>query len=89
MRRLWNKFVAWLLAVPQDKRLHFAAGFAAATFAGMVFGVIWCGAVAVGAGVLKECYDTVCGERWDWLDLLATSLGGVLPEAFALLALLT
>lgn len=94
MRKIWNKIVEWLLAIPQDKRLHFAAGMIIAAFFAVALGrefsfwliggyrpFVWIAPVLVLA-VLKEMIDGWTGGSFEWLDILATALGGLLIVIF-------
>ena len=93
MRKIWNKIVEWILSIPADKRMHFMAGFIIAAFFAIFFGPElsilgkWCIVPAFVAGVAKECYDHWTTNIIEWKDLLATTLGGVLPQLFVLLHL--
>lgn len=73
--------------IPQDKAMHFTAGFAIALLISMVsagfhiftqptLGFVCLGAAAV-AGLLKECFDYFYQkEKFDWVDAAVTALGG-------------
>ena len=90
MRKIWDKIVAWILAIPADKKLHFVAGFIIASFFGLALGMKAVIVPAIFAGFLKEFFDawtSPSGEGWDWGDLLATALGGVLAQLFVVLNL--
>jgi len=82
MRNIWNKIVQWILHLPADKRLHFVAGFIVAAFFGISIGWPWVIVPAFIAGLLKEVYDIVTTKIWEWGDLLATTLGGLLCQIF-------
>ena len=88
MRKLWTKFVAWLYAIPADKRLHFGAGFLIAAFFGLTFGMDVVIVPAIFAGLVKEFFDSYSGGESDWRDFLATFLGGLLAQAFVVLNVL-
>lgn len=77
---------AWLSGVPRDKLLHFIAGLVvAALMAFAAPSLRWLPlAAAVAAGAAKEAADQVRYGGWDWLDLLATALGGAVIQAMAL-----
>lgn len=88
MRKIWDKIVKWLLSIPSDKRLHFVAGLIVSAFFAVALGMKVCIIPAVFAGFFKEFFDawtSKTGEGWDWGDLLATCLGGVLIQVFVLL----
>lgn len=90
MRKIWDKIVAWILAIPADKKLHFVAGFIVASFFGLALGMKAVIVPAIFAGFAKEFFDAWTspdGEGWDWLDLLATCVGGFLAQLFVVLNL--
>jgi hypothetical protein len=73
--------------IPQDKAMHFTAGFAISLLISMIsagfhiftqptLGFVCLGAATV-TGLLKECFDRFYQkEKFDWIDVLATALGG-------------
>lgn len=64
--------------IPRDKILHLAAGALVALAACMVFSTGWAGvAAALIAGCAKEWYDAKHGGTVDFLDTVATVLGGM------------
>jgi len=87
MRNIWNKIVQWILHLPADKRLHFVAGFIVAAFFGISLGMTWVIIPALFAGFIKEFYDLWTTDEWEWGDLLATVVGGLLCQGFVGLGL--
>lgn len=90
MRKIWDQIVKWILSIPSDKKLHFVAGFIIAAFFAISLGMVAVVVPALFAGFLKEFFDqwtSPSGEGWDWGDLLATVLGGVLCQGFVLLGI--
>lgn len=87
MRTIWDKFVAWLEAIPRDKGLHFVAGVIVAAFFALALGVKAAILPALIAGLFKEAFDKLTTGEVDWLDLVATCLGGLLVQAFILLGI--
>ena len=85
MRKIWDKIVAWILGIPQDKRLHFVAGFVVATFFGLALGMKFNFWPVLFFAFGKEFFDQWTGEEWDWWDFAATCLGGLLAQSFVLL----
>lgn len=77
-----------------DKCCHFFAGAAVAYVAlhlatpytpyGLWFGLY----VAVIAGMVKEAVDKARDESVDWMDITATSLGGLVPLIVQLLTMI-
>ena len=87
MRKIWDKIVAWLLSIPQDKRLHFVCGLIISAFFGMALGMKVCAWPVLFFAFGKEMFDSWTGGEWDWWDFLATILGGCVPQIFVLLNL--
>ena len=85
IRRIWDRIVAVLLRIPQDKWMHLVAGLIVAAFAAMVCGCRWCIVPALVAGLLKELFDYITTRTADWRDLVATVAGGLIIQIFAIL----
>lgn len=85
MRKIWDWIVALISKVPYDKLLHFIAGLLAAALAAITFHFRWCIAVAIFVGIAKETFDWATTKKVEWLDLLATAIGGLIIQAFVLL----
>ena len=85
MRKILDKIVAWILGIPQDKRLHFVAGFVVATFFGLALGMKFNFWPVLFFAFGKEFFDRWTGGEWDWWDFAATCLGGLLAQSFVLL----
>ena len=83
MKKLLN-FVA---NIPHDKLLHFIAGMLITALVAVVFAHFAPLAVTVTVvvGFAKEAYDEYSYGGWDWDDLLATIVGGVLMELIILM----
>lgn len=76
--------MALLGGIPSDKALHFIAGMLITAFAAVIipcFAPLAC-VVAIIAGFAKEIYDEINYGGFDWKDLLATVLGGVVMQIF-------
>ena len=84
MRKIWDKFVAWLLSIPADKRLHFAGGLIIAAFFAIALGMKFCIWPVIFFAFGKEFFDQWTGGKFDWLDLAATMAGTILPQVFVL-----
>lgn len=85
MKRLLNR----LGSIPCDKMLHFIAGMLIAAIVAVLvprFAPIAM-TVAVVAGFAKELRDEIAYGGFDWKDLLATVLGGVVMQCFIFLSL--
>lgn len=85
MRKIWDKIVAWILAIPADKKLHFVAGFIIAAFFGLALGMKAIIVPAVFAGFIKEFFDLWTTKKWEWWDFAATCFGGLLAQLFVVL----
>lgn len=73
--------------LPSDKMLHFIAGLMITAFVAVVvprFAPIAM-TVAVVAGFAKELRDEIAYGGFDWYDLLATVLGGVVMQVLIFL----
>jgi hypothetical protein len=76
--------------LPSDKMLHFIAGLMITAFGAVVvprFAPIAM-TVAVVAGFAKELRDEIAYGGFDWKDLLATVLGGVVMQVLIFLSLI-
>lgn len=62
--------------IPKDKLLHFAAGFLLCILFTLIDDPMTGLGAAIGAGLMKECYDDYSYGVFDWKDMLATWLGG-------------
>ena len=87
IRKIWDAIVNWLLALPSDKKWHFAAGALIATFFCIALGMKACIVPAIFAGFIKEFFDLWTTDNFDWKDFAATCLGGAVPQLFVLLNL--
>ena len=85
MRKIWDKLVEWLSAIPSDKKMHFVAGVIIAAFFALALGMKIAIVPAIFAGFIKEFFDKWTTDTWEWSDLVATILGGLLIQAFILL----
>lgn len=90
MGKIYNKFVELLCSIPFDKYLHFIAGLLIALFFGISLKMGVAAVVpSIFAGFIKEFVDEWKREHsWDWLDFLATSLGGLAVSIAFILQLL-
>ena len=75
-------------SIPSDKMLHFIVGMLITAIVAVIvprFTPIAM-TVAVVAGFAKEIRDEIAYGGFDWKDLLATILGGVVMQIFIWLA---
>lgn len=85
MRKIWDKLVQLINKIPLDKLLHFLAGLIIASFFAIIFGMKICLLPVIIAGFAKEFFDKWVTGTWEWWDLVATCLGGLLIQLFVLL----
>ena len=85
LRKIWDWIVKQIYKVPFDKWLHFIAGLLVAALTVITFHFKWCIAPALFAGIAKEAFDYFTTKKVEWLDLLATVIGGLIIQIFALL----
>lgn len=65
--------------VGSDKVMHVETCVLIAVIAKRCTGSVVIGAaVALFAGILKECYDVATGEQFDWKDVAADAVGAVI-----------
>lgn len=65
------------MTIPKDKLYHFAAGAIIAIIGGVITGPITGLGFAIGAGIIKECYDSYnMDNAFDWQDMITTWIGG-------------
>lgn len=86
MKNIMNK----IGSIPSDKMLHFIAGMLITAIVAVIvprFTPIAM-TVAVVAGFAKELRDEIVYRGFDWYDLLATVLGGVVMQVFVFLSLM-
>ena len=84
--KLYGAFVKWLNSIRRDRLYHFIAGLIIAAFCSVVWDMgFWAFIPALCAGVIKEFIDQWRSQSWDWVDLFATILGGLLIGLFGLI----
>ena len=71
--------------IPKDKIYHFIAGLVLCIVFALINDPITGIGAAVGAGIMKECYDEYTYGGFDWYDMVATWIGGCV--GFTLLSL--
>jgi hypothetical protein len=76
--------------IPPDKALHFIAGLLVVALAATTLPSVanWAIVFALIAGVGKEIRDEIVYGGFDWKDLLATILGGVVMQVLIFLSLI-
>lgn len=76
-----------ILEIQSDKALHFIAGMLVVAVVATIFPCMaeWSVVVSIVDGVGKEIRDEVVYGGFDWIDLLATILGGVVMQVLIFL----
>lgn len=82
MKKLWNWFVGLLNKLRRDRIYHFVAGLLVALFCLFVLKMYFCVWLVLFIGFVKECIDSATDGNFDWVDLLATVIGGLIVQAF-------
>lgn len=81
LRKLWDKFVTWLLGIPSDKRMHLSFGMLIAALVVIALHLQWWGLVAaMVAGILKELFDWITTKTVEPSDFTWTSMGGLIIQ---------
>lgn len=89
MTKIWIWMVSLLTNIRKDRLYHFICGIIIAAFFCMVLKMeYWSIIPVICAGFIKEFIDQIRGGKFDWIDLLATILGGLVIVTFALLTLI-
>ena len=86
MRKIWDKFVAWVLSIPADKRLFFVCGLIISAFFAIALGMKFCfwPLIFVAGGV--EFFNMwTSDQKFDVWRFVATLLGALVPQVFVLL----
>lgn len=85
-----KKIVNFILSIPYDKLLHFFIGFLIVAIFYCILPQVQYYAIvfAIIAGLTKDLYDYKSYGTFDWLDVLATALGGLLMQIVIYLRLL-
>ncbi len=89
VKRLWKKvsdlITAWVNAVPHDKKVLFVVGIIVAAFFNITLAMKFCVLPAFVVGFVKEFRCKWIGGKFDGWNLLAITIGGLVPELFVLL----
>ena len=86
LNKIWDKFVEWLLGIPQALRLHFVAGIIIAAFFAIALGMKFCFWPVLFVAFIKEFMDMWFNDSgFDVRDFVATLLGALVPQLFVLL----
>lgn len=90
MKRIIAKITGFLGGIPQDKLLHFIAGFLIVAVGSLyeAFAPYACSVTAL-VGFCKECYDSRHDGNVDVWDFAATLIGAVTMQIFVILYFIT
>ena len=88
IRKIWNWFVNLFAGVRRDRLYHFICGLIIAAFFFIVLHMNVCIVPVVFAAFIKEFFDTWTDGNFDWIDLLATVLGGLVIQLFVVAAII-
>ena len=71
-----------ITSIPHDKLLHFISGIIVSMLFSILFPITesFCFIFAIAAGICKDLYDKFDYGKFDWLNVLSTSLGGLLIQ---------
>lgn len=86
IRRIWDWFVNLLAGIRRDRLYHFIAGLIIAALFYIVLKMPVCIVPVIFAAFIKEFFDTWTDGNFDWIDLLATVLGGFVIQLFVIIA---
>ena len=83
--KVWDALVNWLNSIRRDRLYHFICGLIIAAFTCITLHLgVWCIVPVLIAGFVKEFIDKWRGQSFDWVDLAATMVGGLLIALFAI-----
>ncbi|MBO6082645.1 MAG: hypothetical protein J6P46_06445 [Bacteroidales bacterium] len=85
--KIWNWLVVLLNKVRRDRLYHFIAGMIAAAFCLIVLKMYVCIWPVVILAFVKEFIDRWQDGNFDWIDLLATVLGGLVVQVLVFVAI--
>lgn len=88
IRRIWDWFVNLFAGIRRDRLYHFIAGLIIAALFYIVLKMPVCIVPVIFAAFIKEFFDTWTDGNFDWIDLLATVLGGFVIQLFVIIAVL-
>lgn len=88
IRKIWNWFVGLFGKIRRDRLYHFICGLIIAAFFFIVLHMNVCIVPVVFAAFIKEFFDTWTDGNFDWIDLLATVLGGLVIQLFVVVAII-
>ena len=90
MKRIFAKISSALSCIPQDKLLHFIAGFLIVAVCSLYEALApYAGIVATLVGFCKERYDSRHDGNVDAWDFAATLIGAVTMQIFVILYFIT
>ena len=76
--KVWSALIGWLESIRRDRLYHFICGILIGAFFGISLHMgVWAFIPALFVGFIKEFVDQWRYGGFDWVDLLATTIGGV------------
>ncbi len=85
--KVWNWLVGLLNKVRRDRLYHFICGLIIAAFFCVTLHMKFCVWPVFFAAFIKEFIDLWQDGNFDWIDLLATVIGGAVIQLFVILAI--
>lgn len=78
------RMIDWISNIKVDEALHFIAGWLVVAIVATIFPFVANVALvfACVAGVIKEAYDEVTYGGFDWKDIAASVVGGLVGQIF-------
>lgn len=86
IRRIWDCFVNLFAGVRRDRLYHFICGLIIAAFFAIVLKMQFCVWPVLFVAFIKEFFDVWTDGDFDWIDLLATVIGGLVIQLFVIIA---
>lgn len=86
IRKIWDWFVNLFNGIRRDRLYHFIAGLIIAALFYIVLKMPVCIVPVIFAAFIKEFFDVWTDGNFDWIDFLATVIGGAVIQIFVIIA---
>jgi len=86
VRKIWDWFVNLFNGIRRDRLYHFIAGLIIAALFFIVLKMPVCIVPVIFAAFIKEFFDVWTDGNFDWIDFLATVIGGAVIQLFVIIA---
>lgn len=86
IRKIWDWFVNLFNGIRRDRLYHFIAGLIIAALFFIVPKMTACIVPVIFAAFIKEFFDVWADGNFDWIDFLATDIGGAVIQLFVIIA---